>query len=369
MPRPNRGAHIYWNREKGLYYARWYEQGRPFKRSTGTTDSREAQAFLARLIADQQRATGNRGGPRDPSDILISEVLDLYLTEQAPEQEDSARSAYAVSALLPFWQTLTVGQITRETCRGYGRYRQRAVSTVRRELTTLRAAVNYAHGEGVITRPVTVHMPQAPKGKERWLTRFEAAQLLNAARHARSDVRLYLPLFIKLALYSGARKEAILSLRWPQVKLKSGRINFARVDDEGNILPETSKKRAHNHIPTRLLSALRCAYKRRDSDLGFVVHDKGKQILDIGGAWKGDPTSRGDGSFGSACKRAGLVDVTPHTLRHTCGTWLAQAGVPLHEIGGFLGHTDERTTRLYAHHHPDHQKNVADAFTGRRGRK
>jgi integrase len=43
-----------------------------------------------------------------------------------------------------------------------------------------------------------------------------------------ADVRLYLPLFIVLGLYTGARKEAILSLRWPQIDLENKRINFKR---------------------------------------------------------------------------------------------------------------------------------------------
>jgi integrase len=54
--------------------------------------------------------------------------------------------------------------------------------------------------------------------------------------------------------------------------------------------------------------------------------------------------------------------VTPHTLRHTCGTWMAQAGVPLWEIAGFLGHTVQRTTELYAHHHPDYMERARLAF-------
>lgn len=41
-----------------------------------------------------------------------------------------------------------------------------------------------------------------------------------------STVRLYLPLFILIALRTGARKEAILSLRLSQVDLEAGRIDF-----------------------------------------------------------------------------------------------------------------------------------------------
>lgn len=45
---------------------------------------------------------------------------------------------------------------------------------------------------------------------------------------------------------------------------------------------------------------------------------------------------------------------TPNTLRHTAGTWMAQGGVDLWKIAGWLGHSIERTTELYAHHHPDY---------------
>jgi integrase len=54
--------------------------------------------------------------------------------------------------------------------------------------------------------------------------------------------------------------------------------------------------------------------------------------------------------------------VTPHTLRHTCGTWLAQKGVPLFQIGGWLDHSDGRATELYAHHHPDFQEEALAAM-------
>ena len=32
---------------------------------------------------------------------------------------------------------------------------------------------------------------------------------------------------------------------------------------------------------------------------------------------------------------------------------MAAAGVPLRQIAGMLGHTEQRTTELYAKHHPD----------------
>jgi integrase len=119
--------------------------------------------------------------------------------------------------------------------------------TVRRELGVLRAAINYAHRNGILTRVVAIHLPDRPPARDRWLTRSAAARLVAGALgftfvhcsdirtrrekwvvcdRERAHARLHLPLFILLGLYTGARKEAILSLRWLQVDLEGGRIDF-----------------------------------------------------------------------------------------------------------------------------------------------
>lgn len=348
MPRPNRGPYLKFLRERAAYYIFWSEGGVTRKRSTGTADGREAEACLGAFLREREIAT-RPAGPAAPSRYPIAAALDLYGTVHAPHTADPTRIAYAMVPLIDFWGEQTVDAITKQTCRAYEAWRGRSAGTVRRELSTLRAALNFAHEEGRLTSVPSVLLPEKPNGRDRWLTTGEAARLLNSARSGRSDVRLYLPLFILIGLYTGARAGSILALRWPQVDLEGGRIYFARKGER-----RTNKAKVHGQpIPRRLLTFLRLA-KKRGSDLGYVVHLHGHPIRDIGGSWDGDEKKRGHGSFGNACKRAGLIEVSPHTLRHTCGTWMAQRGVPLHLIGGWLGHKDARTTALYAHHHPDH---------------
>lgn len=375
MPRPNRGAYLKFLRHRGVFYIQWSEGGRIKQRSTGTADSGTAEAALAEFI--QERARGVRTGPRDPSEFSIDEALDLYGTEHAPNAADPERIGYAIAALVPFWGSRMVGDVTRETCRAYGRHRGMKPGTIRRELATLRAAINYAKEEGRLTYAPTVHLPQKPEGRDRWLRREEAAALLNAARNGHESTRGYLPLFILIGLYTGARKGAILGLRWPQVDFVAGRINFNEPGRE-----RTSKGRAHLPIPKRLLTFLRLA-RRRGTDLGYVIHRHGERVASI---------KRG---FNAACIDAGLAEpvmvagvadgenvmvpkldaegavivkqsISPHVLRHTCGTWLAQRGVPLDKIGAWLGHTDGRTTQLYAHHHPDFMAEALHAADRRR---
>jgi integrase len=360
MPRPNRGPRLEQVDGRPSFYIVWYEGGRQRRRSTGTADSREAETQLGAFLRERDFAS-RPAGPAHPASYPIATALDLYLTLHAPHAADPARLAYAAVPLLEYWGEQTVDTITKPTCRAYAAWRQRSDGTVRRELGVLKAALNFAHEEGRLTVVPHVELPEKPEGRDRWLTRSEAARLLNAARTGRGDVRLYLPMFVLMGLYTGARKEAILSLRWPQVDLDAGRIYFARVGQR-----QTGKgKVVGQPINRRLLRFLRLA-RQRGSDLGHVIHISGAPIKDIGGAWDGDDEKRGFGSFGAACKRANLVDVSPHVLRHTCGTWMAQQGVPLHQIGGWLGHKDTRTTQLYAHHHPDYMDEAARAFNGRK---
>lgn len=52
----------------------------------------------------------------------------------------------------------------------------------------------------------------------------------------------------------------------------------------------------------------------------------------------------------SAATRVGLTSkVSPHWLRHACGTDMVEAGVPLPEIQSHLGHKDLKTTQQYLH--------------------
>jgi integrase len=65
--------------------------------------------------------------------------------------------------------------------------------------------------------------------------------------------------------------------------------------------------------------------------------------------WDGEPIKKIRKSFMKAVADAGLINVTPHTLRHTCLTWLDEGDIPMARIAKYAGHKDERTTsRIYA---------------------
>ncbi len=49
-----------------------------------------------------------------------------------------------------------------------------------------------------------------------------------------------------------------------------------------------------------------------------------------------------------ACRRAGVPECGPHTLRHSLASGLLAAGTSLSEVGEILRHADPRTTAIYA---------------------
>ncbi len=282
--------------------------------------------------------------PSDPSEIFVTDVLNDYASERGPKVAAPRVIGCAVDALTGFWQGRVVADVTPQTCGLYAETRRRSANTLRRELNVLRTAINYAHKHGRLTRPVAVELPEAPEPRTRWLTRKEAARLLCAALRS-PKARLYLPLFILLALYTGRRKEAILALRWHQVNLDTGTINF----EQGR---RTKKRKGGIPIPPRLLPHLIRA-QRRGSELGYVLHNNDERIGDI---------KKG---FEAACVRAGLNDVTPHALKHTAITWAMQNRIDLWQAAGFFATSVPTLIRVYGHHHPDHLREAAETI-GRR---
>jgi integrase len=152
-----------------------------------------------------------------------------------------------------------------------------------------------------------------------------------------------------IGIYTGRRKEAIRSLRWPQVDLEAGTIDFEIAGRK-----KTNKRRGRVRIPGRLMPHLIRA-RRRGTDLGYVVHRNGKRLGDI------------KEGFAAACERAGMEGVSPHVLKHTAITWTMQNGVDPWQAAGFIATSVETLLRVYGHHHPDFMQEAAEAVGRRPG--
>jgi hypothetical protein len=61
-----------------------------------------------------------------------------------------------------------------------------------------------------------------------------------------------------------------------------------------------------------------------------------------------------------AVAKAELPGVTPHTLRHTMGSTATSTGEALALTGAILGHSNPRSTAIYAHVQANPSKRAAD---------
>ena len=144
MPRRNQGPRLHFLAKRRVFYIVWTESGRSRERSTGTADRQEAEIALAEFIRERTRHTG----PRDPSEVLVTDILADYAVEHGGATAAPWRIAYAVDGLASYFEGRTVANVTRGTCRAYGNARNRSPGTVRRELGVLRAAINQPTARG-----------------------------------------------------------------------------------------------------------------------------------------------------------------------------------------------------------------------------
>jgi site-specific recombinase XerD len=67
-------------------------------------------------------------------------------------------------------------------------------------------------------------------------------------------------------------------------------------------------------------------------------------------------------SFNSACTRAGLIDVTPHTLRHTFAARLVENGVDLRTVQELGGWATLSLVQRYAHVSPSRKVEAVEGL-------
>jgi hypothetical protein len=174
-----------------------------------------------------------------------------------------------------------------------------------------------------------------------------------ATRATHRTVGRHVARFILVGLYTGTRSAAICGAALMPT------VGRGHVDLEAGVFyrlaigrRQTKKRQPPVRLPPRLLAHMRLWAARGLSTKAVVE-------------WNGKPVESVRKGFEAAVRAAGLgADVTPHILRHTCATWLMQAGVNLWDAAGFLGMTVQQLEQGYGHHHADYQQEAATALRG-----
>ncbi len=333
MPRKRKPARLHQRKDDKAYII--LDGGKQIRTGFGEGFRDEAENALSEYIASKKTKAKKNC---EPSDVTIGEVLVHYAEEKMKTVKDKDRLLNSIKALAPFWADLNADEINVEKCLEYSRFRNKAAWTVRRELGTLNAALKFAAKTRKITYAPIVTLPEKGAAKDRFLTKDELAKLLKEAAP-------HIERFIKIAIYTGRRKTAITRLKWHPslyngwVDLENGVIHFL-----GKAESETKKRKGAVKIPEKLLKEM----QTWDQDGGYVISHKGKPILRI------------DKAFKAAVKRAGLIDVTPHTLKHTAVTWAFQHGMTLEDATAYFATSRETLENVYRSYSPDVLKRAAN---------
>jgi integrase len=345
--------------------------GRRVERKTGASapDRAEAQArrsqaekaFADYLGCKHKPAFGNG----DPNQVRIADVLSFYGSEHAPTAVRADTLADAIENLGEFWQDDMVSAITPKRCGDYVTWRC-SVSMARNDLLTLQAALNFAHANRKLAHKIAVAKPKPPKKRVRWLPRSEAAALLAGAlgwdhtgkRH-HDKINYRLARFIITGYLTGTRKDRIFHLQWIE-SLYAGWIDLDRgvLHRKGAAERDTKKRAPSVPLGDRLYAHMR---RWRRLSARFLIEHNGKPISSIADAWE------------TACELAGLdrpvghpERVTPHALRHSCASWLLQAGRSAWQVGEFIGMSEAEVNRTYGHINDETQRATANTVTKRR---
>jgi integrase len=167
--------------------------------------------------------------------------------------------------------------------------------------------------------------PFREEKRQRFMTP-EELQKVNAALLEEPDWRwrAYFP----LALMLGTRKSELLSMRW------------ADIDPIASTwrIPETKAGNSHLlPLPKPAMEVLKALPSREQSEWVFPGDGASGHIVKPAKAWQ------------RIRRRAGVIDVRIHDLRHTLASWLVGQGFNLPLVGRALNHSQPATTARYAH--------------------
>lgn len=294
-------------RANGSYQVTVCFGGRTLRKTSRHWSFQDAREYERRWLSSVKDAALGRKPER-----TIAEALEEWLTRHVPKLRSARDTEYHARALLPYIAGRKLSEAPKVWVEIKIGLSNQAPATINHKGRILRRLCNLALTEWEWT--------DAPLGKriklmretprERFLTADEVEAIAKRCTNPLAGD------YVRLAAYTGIRRGHLL--RITQHDVRDGWIHLDRSSKTGTLqlVPLHSRVR---DIADRL-------------PLGIT----GSQLQAQWRAARGDPTIRW------------------HDLRHTCASWLVQAGVPLLTVRDFLGHSTVAVTQRYAHLAPRH---------------
>lgn len=197
-----------------------------------------------------------------------------------------------------------------------------------------RFAARNGHAPSDVSRDV--HPPAPPRRLPKAITVAQVERLIDAAGPQDQPLCVRGRALLELLYGSGARISEAVGLDVDDTDLDEGIVRLSGKGGKERVVPLGRYAReAIGAYVVRARPALAAAGGGRTPAL-FLNARGGR--LTRQGAW---------GVLHAAATRAGLDDVTPHTLRHSFATHLLDGGADVRVVQELLGHASVTTTQVY----------------------
>jgi integrase len=348
----------------GKWYGRWWLGNQRVKRALGPVRQPGSREGLTRAQAEREmrrRMEAEAALVRSHDRLTLIEAGERYVDhlEHVIERKRTTIQdyrGYLRGHFEPYFGDRAIDRVESGHVMGYlkrKRVEGLSAKTVQNHLTFLHGVFAFAKRRGWLSSSplLGVDRPRRAASPNRRI-RFLQPEELEATVRAVPDDELG---GVERALYltaamTGLRQGELLALRWRDVDWVAGLVRVADNFPRGRVdRADSPKSHAGRSVPLadRVARELEGLFQRSrwqdDDDLVFC-HPETGHVLDASKVRK---------RFRKALGRARVREITFHELRHTFGTQLAAARVPLRAIQEWMGHADAKTTEVYRHYTPD----------------
>ncbi|GAA0496781.1 tyrosine-type recombinase/integrase [Salinibacillus aidingensis] len=358
------------------------ETGKRRQKSKGNFNTKQEAQMAAIAFLEGDQVEEDETTFKD----FTEEWLTHYIHRNAPKPGTLDNRRYSIKKLMPYFAYLKLKDITdsmyQEALDDLKR-KNLSRSTLEGIHTTGKMIFKYAMRKKLITENPTIYA--SIQKDEQKVIEDDEEELPNYFE--KEELLLFLDTIKEKGLYmdeaifttfsfTGMRIGELVALKWKDIDFENCTIRITKTyyNKKNNTLkyklvpPKTLKSRRKITVDESVIITLKKHKEEQDklishlgdsyTDMGFIFANFRK--------YPGYPVLKKfvKNRMERLLKKAELnVNLTPHSLRHTHTSLLAQAGVDLEEIMDRLGHHDDDVTRkVYLHITPEMKKDASDKF-------
>ncbi len=334
------------------YVFQYRNQQRRTRRLTigrhGVFTPSEARKEARRLAGDVARGLDPAAGrTTDREAPTVAQFCEQYINDHAvlhkkPRSVEEDRRNIKLH-IMPTLGKKRVADVTRADIAKLHHSMKHSPTGANRVIALLSTMFNLAEEWGMrpdLSNPCRRVKKYKEAKRERYLNADELAKLGAVLAEAEQTQTEPPPAIaaIRLLIFTGARKNEILSLRWRDVGTELGVLR----------LPESKTGAKSIVLNAPALAVLANLEPGRDDDHVLSGSRPGARLGALDHAWR------------RIRERAGIPDVRLHDLRHSFASVAVGLGEGLPIVGRLLGHTQAQTSQRYAHVAADPAKVAAE---------